>query len=421
MPRQGAIAERALPSARKMAGRGLRFRHNVVKNESMAQPSPQKLKQAFTRGQERGRWLSSSGGGGASYQHDMARAIAKELGWTKEDVVRKIAAYHRERLDAVPDLRQYPELDGERELLLEYYRGIKDAGLDDDSVALCESLGFWRDVRLFQETGRGMFVFPMPEKCRVLYVPRSDQGQLHAKNVDDPITYWKGEKPVPPGSPWPFSHPLVFDGVGSGLHLDEIPPEIFPVNPIELCREHCATVKEATAFLVRYNYFWSGQNLLVHDHHGNSVAFEKTRCRVAIRGPNAQGINFITGMGALDPGIRAFQNAQRSKYLEQIGAGQDDVDACFWKLCQGQWDNMKRYVEELSKNPTAEGALALMAKRDPGGPMCLTGKKCHPDEKTPGYTLLMRMYFMDQKKMHRRLWRGKTPSYKDTPEIVQYS
>ena len=104
---------------------------------------------------------------------------------------------------------------------------------------------------------------------------------------------------------------------------------------------------------MRYNYFWSGQNLLVHDAHGHSVAFEKTRCRVAVRGTNAQGINFITGMGALDPEISAFQKQQRLKYLEQTGQGwNDSPDGCFWTLSENTWRNMADYVEELSLNPT---------------------------------------------------------------------
>ncbi|MCY0541594.1 hypothetical protein OVW21_26570, partial [Klebsiella pneumoniae] len=91
---------------------------------------------------------------------------------------------------------------------------------------LYKTLNFWRDTRLLQETGKGHFVLPTPEKCRVLYVPESDRGALHAKNVDDPLTYWSPRPRHEPNTPWPFPPPLVFDGVGSGLHIDEIPPEI---------------------------------------------------------------------------------------------------------------------------------------------------------------------------------------------------
>jgi hypothetical protein len=53
--------------------------------------------------------------------------------------------------------------------------------------------------------------------------------------------------------------------------------------------------------------------------------------------------------------------------------------------------------------------------------MCLTGEKVHPDEKVTGCTLVMDVWFMDKKKLHRRQWRGDTPAYLDTPEIVQFN
>src|SRR5690606_28500091 len=125
---------------------------------------------------------------------------------------------------------------------------------------------------LLQETGKAYRTRPLTEKCRIIYVADSDRGALHFKNVDNPLTYWKPKPPVAAGTPWPFTHPLVFDGVGSGLHIDDIPPEIFPVDTYSLCREHCTTVPEAEEFMVRYNYFWRSQNLLIHDYSGNSVA-----------------------------------------------------------------------------------------------------------------------------------------------------
>ena len=357
----------------------------------------------------------------SQFYDDMARCLAAAIGWPTEVVVEKVMAFHRERLDAVPDPSVYPELRGCRDLLDEEERGMLEGGLDQDTIALAKTLNFWRDTKLVQETGKAYCAMAQPEKCRVVYVPESDRGALHAKNIDNPQTYFHPHPPFPPNSPWPHDHPLVFDGVGSGLHLDEMPPEIFPVDPHALCREHCSTVPEATEFMVRYNYFWSNQNLLVHDHHGNSVAFEKTRCRVATRGPNEQGINFITGMGALDPEIRAFQRQRRQKYLDQRGWGWDDSpDGCFFITSQNKWANMTRYIAELSLNPTFDNLKQLMEQRDKDGPMCCTGVKCHPDLPAGGCTLVMCIYLMDEKKLHRRQWRGDVPAFLDAPEIVQF-
>jgi len=143
---------------------------------------------------------------------------------------------------------------------------------------------------------------------------------------------------------------------------------------------------------------------------------------VAVRGPNAQGINFVTGMGALDPGISAFQKQQRLKYLEQTGQSWDDSpDGCFWTLSENTWRNMAHYAEELSRNPSWENAKQLMEQRDHNGPMCLTGEKSHPNEEYPGCTLIMEAWEMDNSIGHRRQWRGERPAYLDTPEIVQYA
>lgn len=375
----------------------------------------QRLREAYERGLARGKTVD------APYMRDAARSLAEAIGWETDALIRKVQAFHRERLDAIPDLTTYPELRGYRDLIDAEEGGLGEAGVDEATIALLKSLSFWRQTRLQQETGRPYYATVLPEKCRILYLAESDRGALHLKNMDDPLTYWKPVPPHPPNSPWPYSHPLVFDRVGSGLHIDEIPPEIFPVDVHELCKAHCTTVPEATEFLVRYNYFWGSQNLLVHDYHGNSMAFEKTWCRVATRGPNQAGINFINGMGALDSELGAFHRQQRQKYLDCIGADwENSPDGCYFTVCENKWKNMAHYVDELSLNPTWENAKQLMEQRDSDGPMCLTGAKSHPDQKVAGCTLRMDIYEMDHKRLHRRQWRGNIPAYLDKPEIVQF-
>ena len=282
-------------------------------------------------------------------------------------------------------------------------------------------LEFWRATRLFEQTGIAYYAHTLPANCRIIYMANSDRGALHLKNIDDPLTYWQAHAPVPKNSPWPFQHPMVFDGVSSGLHIDEIPPEIFPVDVHGLFREHCTTASEAEEFMVKYNYFWRGQNLIVHDHFGNSVAFEKTSCRVATRKPNAQGINFVNEMGALDPEIQEYQKCQRERWLKQNNwEWNDSPDGCAFTVYGQQWKNLARYVDALSTEPTWENAKQVMEQRDPSGPMCLTGEKSHPGQVVAGCTLWMDIYEMDNKRLHRRQWRGDVPAYFDTPERVQF-
>ena len=244
----------------------------------MSKAQSSKLAQAYGKGIAQGRDMLRQDACGHDQVHlerEQLRLLAGEIGWGEQETLDHIIAFHKERIDAVPDLNVYPELRGARDELLQRYRGMADAGVPEDVIALAETQRFWRDTRLLQDAEKSFYLGLNREKCRVVYVPESDVGALHSKNVDDPLANWK---PIPPygGDPrWDPPHPLWFDGVGSGLHIDEIPPEIFPVDPHTLCQEHCRTVPEATEFMVRYNYFWSGQNLLVHDHHGNSVAFAR--------------------------------------------------------------------------------------------------------------------------------------------------
>jgi hypothetical protein len=384
----------------------------------------EKKRAAYEEGLHAGEQVLAGGAtvsNGAQYWRDSARSLAEVIGCPVDAVVRQVVAYHQERLDAVPDLAAYPELQGYRDLLLEKERGMRDAGAPQEIIALSRTLEFWRTTRLFEQTGIAYYSATLPANCRILYMAESDRGALHLKNVDDPLNYWKPQPPIPQNSPWPFEHPLVFDGVSSGLHIDEIPPEIFPVDVHSLCREHCTEVDAAEEFMVKYNYFWRGQNLIIHDHAGNSVAFEKTSCRVATRGPNAQGINFVNEMGALDPGIAAHQRNMRQRWLDQNNWDwNDSPDGCAFIVYGGQWKNIARYVDELSLNPTWDNAKQLMEQRDPSGPMCLTGEKSHPGQVVAGCTLSMDIYEMDNKRLHRRQWRGSTPAYLDTPEIVQF-
>jgi hypothetical protein len=379
-----------------------------------------KQDQAYNRGREQAEFLLKTSM--VQFWGDNANVVGKLIGWPKETVIEKVRAFHRERLDAVPDLTVYPELRGYRDLIDIEENAMREAGVDDNLIALSKSFNFWRDVRLQQETGKVYYAMALPEKCRVLYLPDSDRGPLHLKNTDDPLTYWTPQPPVERGTPWPQQHPISSDGVGSGLHIDEVPPEIFPVNVHGLWREECTTLREATELLVRYNYFWGHQNILLHDRHGDSVAIEKTRCRIATRGPNKQGINFINGMGALDPELSAFIKEQRQTYLDQRGeVWEESPEGCFFNTCENKWKNMARYVDELSLQPSYDNAKQLMEQRDKSGPMCLTGEKSHPDLPVGGCTLIMDIWIPRDKQRHRRQWRGQVPAFLDTPELIQYA
>ena len=376
------------------------------------------LKQAYQTGRQRG--AAFLAGQEPRTATVLSSRLAQQIGWPMEKVMSEIATYDRERLDAVPSLITYPELGGCRDRIDAEDRGMRDAGVSTEMIALSRTLGFYTMTRLYQQTGRAFSLAPEIEECRTLFVPESDVGPIHAKNVDGPLIGWSPHPPIPNGAPWPFSHPIVLDGVGSGLHIDEIPSEIFPVNIYDLTYEHCVTVDAATELLVRYNYFWGHCNLIVYDPRGDSMAFEKTQCRVATRGPNRHGMNFISGMSALDPGIRDHQRRMRQTFLDQMGSDWNGPDGCFWRESEQTYLNMAAYIEQLPARPTLRQVRELMERHDPGGPLCYIGAKSHPDQLDGCWSRTMNLFLVNQRKQIRRQVRDAKPAFLDPPEVIEY-
>lgn len=362
--------------------------------------------------------------GGAFYLERAAK-VAEVAGCSAGEIVRLVTEFHAERVDAVPSLTVYPELRGARDVLLARYRGMAEAGMSSELVALAESLDFWRSFRFAREFGKPFVAPARPrtsvERCRVVYLPDSDHGPLHMKNVDDPMESWVPDPPLTNPGPWPHA-PLFFDGVGNGLHLDEAPPEIFPANGIHLCQQCCETVAEAEEFLARYNYFWGGGNLLVHDDQGHSVAFDKaSRCRFVVRKPGPSGLNYVNGMSSFDPDYEAFINRQRAAYLAAAGLDESGTDEAYWRFCRGVLRNMARYMDILGRAPTRDKLIEVMTARDADGPLCKSGVFTHPDETAREATLWQNLFFLADRILWRRQWRGNTPVWEDPWEIIRYS
>ena len=69
----------------------------------------------YTRGRERGSVFMKSGG--PASVRAQAKLAARQVGWPIEKLIQGVIAYDRERLDAVPSLKVYPELKGYRDRL----------------------------------------------------------------------------------------------------------------------------------------------------------------------------------------------------------------------------------------------------------------------------------------------------------------
>lgn len=362
--------------------------------------------------------------GGASLLKDAAWK-ARQVGLPADELIRRVSALHAERVDALPDLAVYPELRGERDLLLERYRGMADAGMTLELIALKESLGFWVSYLCRNQTGKiphgGRLPPEQRERCRVVFAPETDAGPLHFKNVDDPLHTWRPQPEDVKTMPSPFT-PLFFAGTGSGLQIDDDPPEIFPADAVGLAKRYCETVPEAEAFLVRYNYFWAGANLLIIDEAGHAVAVDKaSRCRYAVRRPGPNGVIYINGMSSFDPEYQAYIEMRRAQYLRETGQKEDSPEGTYFKGAVAVLRNMTRRMAEFERCPTEAALYEHLCSRDPDGPLCRIGKQHHPDDPVRAATLVQRCCHMREQIMKWRQWRGETPVWEDEWKTVSYA
>lgn len=382
------------------------------------------LADAYREGRSLGRVQMEGGMGGTQAVEPRGESLRKTAAWKSAmigldgpELTRRVVAFHAERMAAVPDLQRYPELEIVRAELLERYRGMAAAGMSPELIALHESMGFWFSYRCRRETGRvphgGRLPPEQRERCRVVFAPETDQGPIHFKNVDDPLHTWRPMREDLATVPDPFT-PLFFDGTGSGLHIDDEPPEIFPANAVTLARRYCETVTEAEELLSRYNYFWGSANLLIHDREGRAVAFDKaSRCRFVVRRPGPNGVIYINGMSSFDPDYQAFIESRRTQYLRESKQDETSPEGVYFKAARGTLGNMRRRMAGFEKRPTEAALYEHMSSRDPDGPLCRIGAQTHPDDPVRAATLYQRCYYPRDRIMRWRQWKGDTPIWED--------
>src|SRR5436190_2160089 len=99
-----------------------------------------------------------------------------------EEIGQRVIEFDRQRMDAVPDLKKYPELRGMRELLNAAHRGLREgAGLSEADAAIYRSgLTFYHR---FISAGRKPSGNPKAQ-CSYVYFPTSEAGPIMVNNLD---------------------------------------------------------------------------------------------------------------------------------------------------------------------------------------------------------------------------------------------
>jgi len=331
----------------------------------------------------------------------------------RDSLLAGLEAFHKERMAKTPSYSEYPEarLWVEHALALDHELQ-KAANLTDLELATYRSLGPYLTFRGYVNARSAC-----AEKCRVVYLPQTDRGQLHIKNVDDPITYWKPD-PRPHAKLSP-PEGLFWDGAGSGLHIDDEPDEIFPLPVTGMCRACCGDVPGAVEFLRRYRKFWGGGNAVLHDRQGRSVAIEKGSYNfIDVYAPDRSGGSHCSGMVFRSP--RSAQGSyawkKRRHYLRLFKQPLDGPDMTFWKAC----DRAERMLARLMDRPSlrAEEVIKLFTTPWPDG-LNKCGAKFHPDQGYAEYTLVTRAIFLDERRS--LIWqRSADGVYPDAPEVYDW-
>lgn len=304
---------------------------------------------------------------------------------TREQLTAGLVAFHKERMAKIPPIAQYPEskpwvdhaLAVEREL-------IKLANLSDLDIAMLESLSDYT-------TFRG-YISARPtrvEKCRVAYLPETDRGEMHIKNVDDPDTFWKSPGPMDATAPWSEPPPVIWDGVGSGLHIDDEPEQIFPLPYRDMCFTYSTDVPSAVDFLTRYSQFWGGQNIVLHDRQKRAVAIEKTsRNHIEVFTDTKHGRAHCSGMACRNPQSPQgkFQRAKRNQYRKLFNVPDLCADEAFWAACDKAEKMLGDFLYQ-DRTIAVDEVLNLFTTPFPKG-LCKTGVKFHPEQAYGEYTLM---------------------------------
>jgi len=212
----------------------------------------------------------------------------------------------------------------------------------------------------------------------------------------------------------------MWDGVGSGLHMDDEPEETFPLPYRDMVFTHCDDVPGAVQFLTRYYQFWGGQNIVLYDRQKRNVAIEKCSHNfIEVFTPGVNSGSHCSGMACRTPQSpqAQYQAKKRLEYLQRFNQPLDGSDMTFWQAC----DRAEAMLGDLMKKPkpTVAEILALFTTPWPRG-LCKTGAKMHPDQACGEYTLVTHAELYEKKQMIR--WqRDAFGNYPCVPEVYDWS
>jgi len=353
--------------------------------------------------------------------------VLRDAPWLdKRMVMDRIAAYHKEALSRIPPAAKYPEAAPWVEYVLTYEKELKRlTNLADSDMGVVMSLGNYLMFRGYKDGARPKL--NRVEKCRNVFAPNTDQGPIWIKNVDDPPTYWKPEPRMPRRQPlakWMWSKSCLVDGVGSGLHIDDEPDEIFPLPVVQMWGYYADDTPGMVQFMRRYSKYWGGANELIMDRQNRSMAVEKcSRNFMEVFKPDPKcGFSHVSGMACRDPKSPQgkYQKARRDEYRALYNLPDDGPDSAFWKFCDAGESMLVDRMRKLGPKPKFDDICKLFITPYPGG-LCKGGYYCHPSLKGGEYTLATKASLIAKKRDLRWQRSRDCKVWPEKPEICDFT
>ncbi len=324
-------------------------------------------------------------------------------------LIEQLTVFHQERMQRVPDACRFPE----SPMWVDYIRqrdcSLQDAcGMSGKDLAVLRSLYLfmafrgWRDPEIAgKENASPQPPPPNGEHCRVAYLAESTWGEVHFKNVDNPLAGF-APRPIPEGMERPQ---LVCDGVGSGMHMDIEPADLFPLEPRRMMLYETGDTPGAVEFLTKYRDFWGGCNVLIYDRDQRAAAIEKSSySQLAVFQQNSAGAVHISGMVCRDPESEQAQHlsAMRQQYLTRFGLSRDGPDHTFWQACDQAEGMLSEALNPYTDSQpiNAEKIWQLFRTPWPKG-LSKEGDRLHPNQTVEEYTLTTYAICWEKKHMRR--------------------
>ncbi len=343
------------------------------------------------------------------------RIIADSPQLDRAELLQGIEAFHAERMGRVPSASNYPESPLWVAQALAVDRELKSlANLSDREMAIFRSLSLYTTFRGMRRCAA------VDEKCRLAYLPDSDRGPISIGNTDDPLTHWK---PAPPPKQFPVTGKISAGGVGSGLHIDEEPDDLFPLPVMEMLAHYADDTPSAVEFLTRYTPFWGRCNILVFDDQQQSAAIEKCSFKyIDVFPPDKDGRSHVSGMTCRDNTTQQgrHQEAMRLEYLDLFNLPHDGPDMAFWNASRGLEKKLDEALKKLGTLPKLDDLLRLFLTRYPEG-LNKWGLKPHPDLNLVGFTLQTHVLLLREKTYLRWQRSEDGKSYPSEPEVFRFA